>query len=59
MANTVLPEEELIDFLKPRLKALGFKKKGKRWTKVSGDFTLWLQELFLKLLKLVLELQKK
>lgn len=39
MANTVLPEE-LIDFLKPRLKALGFKKKGKRWTKVSGDFTL-------------------
>ena len=40
MTNSVLPEEELIDFIKPHLKALGFKKKNKRWTKTSGDFTL-------------------
>lgn len=40
MSNTVLPEQELIEFLKPRLKSMGFRKKGKRWTKVSGDFTL-------------------
>lgn len=39
MSDTILPEEELIAFIKPRLKALGFKKKGKRWTRVSGDFT--------------------
>ena len=40
MPNTALPEDELIAFIKPRLKSLGFKKKNKRWTKVSGDFTL-------------------
>ena len=40
MSNTVLPEEELIGFLNPRLKSMGFRKKGKRWTKTSGDFTL-------------------
>lgn len=40
MSNTVLPEDELIAFIKPRLKSLGFRKKNKRWTKVAGDFTL-------------------
>ena len=40
MSNTALPEDELIGFLKPRLKSMGFQKKGKRWTKISGDFTL-------------------
>ena len=40
MASTTLSEEELIEYIKPRLKALGFKKKNKRWTKVVGDFTL-------------------
>ena len=32
-------EEELIEYVKPRLKALGFKKKAKRWTKVTEHFT--------------------
>jgi len=35
-----LPEEELIAFIKPYLKAKGFKKKNKRWTKDIGEFTL-------------------
>ena len=36
----VLPEEQLIEYLKPYLKAKGFKKKNKRWTKDTGEFTL-------------------
>lgn len=36
----ILPEEELIAYAKPYLKARGFKKKNKRWTKDIGDFTL-------------------
>ena len=35
-----MTEDELIAYMKPRLKELGFKKKNKRWTKVVGDFTL-------------------
>ncbi len=35
-----LPEEELIEYVKPCLKAKGFKKKNKRWTKDVGEFTL-------------------
>ena len=35
-----LPEEELIEYIKPYLKAKGFKKKNKRWTKDIGEFTL-------------------
>ena len=29
----ILPEEQLIEYAKPYLKAKGFKKKNKRWTK--------------------------
>jgi hypothetical protein len=36
----ILPEEQLIEYLKPYLKAKGFKKKNKRWTKDTGEFTL-------------------
>ena len=36
----ILPEEELIAYAKPYLKARGFKKKNKRWTKNTGEFTL-------------------
>ena len=36
----ILPEEELIAYVKPYLKAKGFKKKNKRWTKDAGEFTL-------------------
>ena len=36
-----LPEEELIEYVKPYLKAKGFKKKNKTWTKDIGDFTLY------------------
>ena len=36
----ILSEEELIAYAKPWLKAKGFKKKGKRWTKDIGEFTL-------------------
>ena len=36
----VVPEEDLISYVKPYLKAKGFKKKNKRWTKDIGDFTL-------------------
>ena len=35
-----LPEEQLIEYVKPYLKAKGFKKKNKRWTKDIGDFTV-------------------
>lgn len=35
-----LPEEELIEYAKPYLKAKGFRKKNKRWTKEIGDFTI-------------------
>ena len=35
-----LSEEELIAYAKDYLKQRGFKKKNKRWTKVSGIFTL-------------------
>ena len=40
MATPVLTEDALIEYIKPILKAQGFKKKGKRWTKVLDDFTL-------------------
>ena len=33
-------EAELIEYVKPYLKARGFKKKNKRWTKDIGEFTL-------------------
>ena len=36
----ILTEEALIEYAKPYLKAKGFKKKNKRWTKDVGDFTL-------------------
>lgn len=36
----VLPEEQLIEYAKSDLKAKGFKKKNKRWTKDTGEFTL-------------------
>ena len=39
MSHT-LAEEELIAYVKPYLKAKGFKKKNKRWTKNIGEFTL-------------------
>ena len=35
-----IPEIELIDYAKKKLKEMGFKKKNKRWTKVVGDFTI-------------------
>ena len=36
----VLPEEQLIEYAKSYLKAKGFKKKNKRWTKDTSEFTL-------------------
>ena len=36
----ILPAEQLIEYVKPYLKAKGFKKKNKRWIKDIGDFTL-------------------
>lgn len=36
----ILTEEKLIEYAKPYLKARGFKKKSKRWTKDIGEFTL-------------------
>ena len=36
----ILPEEELIAYVRPYPKAKGFKKKNKRWTKDAGEFTL-------------------
>ena len=36
----ILTEDELIAYAKPYLKAKGFKKKNKRWTKDIGEFTL-------------------
>jgi len=35
-----LPEDQLIEYIKPYLKAKSFKKKNKRWTKDTGEFTL-------------------
>ena len=35
-----LPEEQLIEYVKPYLKAKGFKKRNKHWTKDTGEFTL-------------------
>lgn len=32
-------EEELIEFIKPVLKEQGFRKKAKRWTKITKHFT--------------------
>lgn len=40
MDDNKLLEESLIAYAKPYLKAKGFRKKNKRWTKISGDFTL-------------------
>ena len=36
-----LPEEDLIEYVKPYLKARGFKKKNKLWSKDIGEFTLY------------------
>lgn len=36
----IIPEEELIAYAKPYLKAKGFKKRNKCWTKNIGEFTL-------------------
>ena len=36
-----LSEEELVEYVKPRLKAKGFLKKNKWWSKDIGDFTLY------------------
>lgn len=36
----ILPQEQLIAFAKPYLKAKGFKKKNKRWTKETEEFTI-------------------
>ena len=36
----ILPEEQLIEYVKPYLKEKGFKKKNKRWIKDIGDFTI-------------------
>ena len=35
----MVSEEELIEYVKPILKARGFKKKAKRWTKTTEHFT--------------------
>ena len=35
-----LPEEQLIEYIKPYLKAKSFRKKNKRWIKDTGEFTL-------------------
>ncbi len=36
----ILPEEQLIDYVKTYLKANGFKKKNKKWTKETQEFTI-------------------
>lgn len=36
----ILPEEQLIEYVKPYLKAKGFKKNNKRWTKELEGFTI-------------------
>ena len=36
----ILPEEQLIEYVKPYLKEKGFKKKNKRWTKETNEFTI-------------------
>lgn len=38
--ESILPEEQLIEYAKPYLKAKGFKKKNKRWLKETEDFTI-------------------
>ena len=38
--ENVLPEELLIEYVKPYLKAKGFKKKNKRWIKETSEFTI-------------------
>lgn len=36
----ILSEEQLIEYVKPYLKAKGFKKKNKRWIKETQEFTI-------------------
>lgn len=36
----ILPEDTLIQYIKPYLKAKGFKKKNKRWLKETPEFTI-------------------
>lgn len=36
----ILHEEQLIEYIKPYLKSKGFKKKNKRWTKITPEFTI-------------------
>ena len=36
----ILTEEQLIEYVKPYLKAKGFKKKNNRWTKEGQEFTI-------------------
>lgn len=36
----ILTEEQLIEYVKPYLKAKGFKKKNNRWIKESQEFTI-------------------
>ncbi len=36
----ILPEAQLIEYIKPYLKAKGFKKKNKRWIKETPEFTI-------------------
>lgn len=38
--NNLVPEEQLIEYVKPYLKEKGFKKKNKRWTKETPEFTI-------------------
>lgn len=38
--NNCISEEELVAYVKPYLKAKGFKKKNNRWIKDVGDFTI-------------------
>ena len=35
-----IPEEEMIEYAKKILKERGYKKKGTRWTKAEGEFTI-------------------
>ena len=38
--ENILPEDLLIEYVKPYLKAKGFKQKNKRWIKVTPEFTI-------------------
>lgn len=38
--GNILPEEQLIEYVKPYLKSKGFRKKNKRWTKTTPEFTI-------------------